>query len=146
MKPSANVSVFEFMAPRAARGFRRHTTLISQRRFHGRLKRPAFKLKVTEALTKDVGRALARLGPEDLEKLQVEIGDIVEVTGNGKRYARQCLRTRNCVARSASSWTDYQRECRLWDRRICFSADDNLAGTPARGPCSNPNYPGRSRS
>ena len=39
------------------------------------------KLKVTEALSKDVGRAYARMGPEDLEKLQVAIGDIVEVTG-----------------------------------------------------------------
>ncbi|MBM4286305.1 MAG: CDC48 family AAA ATPase [Deltaproteobacteria bacterium] len=41
----------------------------------------ALKLKVTEALGKDVGRAYARMGPEDLEKLQVAIGDIVEVTG-----------------------------------------------------------------
>jgi transitional endoplasmic reticulum ATPase len=39
------------------------------------------KLKVTEALAKDVGRAYARMGPEDLEKLQVAIGDIVEVVG-----------------------------------------------------------------
>ena len=41
----------------------------------------ALKLKVTEALSKDVGRAYARMGPEDLEKLQVAIGDIVEVVG-----------------------------------------------------------------
>jgi len=41
----------------------------------------AVKLKVTEALGKDVGRALARIGPEDLERLQVAIGDTVEVTG-----------------------------------------------------------------
>lgn len=40
-----------------------------------------FKLKVTEALGKDMGRAFARMGPEDLEKLQVAIGDIVEVAG-----------------------------------------------------------------
>ena len=39
------------------------------------------KLKVTEALSKDVGRAFARMGPEDLEKLEVAIGDIVKVTG-----------------------------------------------------------------
>jgi transitional endoplasmic reticulum ATPase len=39
------------------------------------------KLKVTEALSKDVGRAYARMGPEDLNKLQVAIGDIVEVVG-----------------------------------------------------------------
>ena len=30
---------------------------------------PRIKLKVTEALSKDVGRAYARMGPEDLEKL-----------------------------------------------------------------------------
>jgi transitional endoplasmic reticulum ATPase len=39
------------------------------------------KLKVAEALSKDVGRALARMGPEDLEKLGVAIGDLVEVAG-----------------------------------------------------------------
>jgi len=39
------------------------------------------KLKVTEAIGKDVGRALARIGPEDLERLQVAIGDTVEVEG-----------------------------------------------------------------
>ncbi len=46
------------------------------------------KLKVTEALGKDVGRAFARMGPEDLEKLQVAIGDIVEVTGKRKTVAK----------------------------------------------------------
>lgn len=45
----------------------------------------ALKLKVTEALSKDVGRAFARIGPEDLERLQVAIGDIVEIAG--KRQA-----------------------------------------------------------
>ncbi|MEK7685107.1 MAG: CDC48 family AAA ATPase [Verrucomicrobiota bacterium] len=40
-----------------------------------------FKLKVTEALGKDVGRALARIGPEDMERLQVAIGDTVAVAG-----------------------------------------------------------------
>ena len=40
-----------------------------------------FKLKVTEALSKDVGRGIARMGPEDLDKLQVAIGDPVEVAG-----------------------------------------------------------------
>ena len=37
--------------------------------------RPFVKLKVTEALTKDVGRALVRMGPEDIERLQAEIGE-----------------------------------------------------------------------
>ena len=39
------------------------------------------KLKVTEAIGKDVGRALARIGPEDLERLQAAVGDTVEVAG-----------------------------------------------------------------
>jgi transitional endoplasmic reticulum ATPase len=42
---------------------------------------PTRKLKVTEALSKDMGRAFARIGPEDLEKLDASTGDIVEVTG-----------------------------------------------------------------
>ncbi len=51
-------------------------------------KEPVLKRKVTEALTKDVGRAFARLGPEDLEKLQLEIGDIVEVAGKRKTVCK----------------------------------------------------------
>jgi transitional endoplasmic reticulum ATPase len=46
------------------------------------------KLKVTEALSKDVGRAYVRLGPEDLEKLQVAIGDIIEVAGKRKTVCK----------------------------------------------------------
>jgi transitional endoplasmic reticulum ATPase len=46
------------------------------------------KLKVTEALGKDVGRAFARIGPEDIEKLQVGIGDTVEVTGKRKTVCK----------------------------------------------------------
>jgi transitional endoplasmic reticulum ATPase len=42
------------------------------------------KLKVTEALSKDVGRSFARMGPEDLERLDVAIGDIVKVSGKRK--------------------------------------------------------------
>jgi len=39
------------------------------------------KLKVDEGMGKDVGRCFARIDPEDMEKLQVAIGDIVEVRG-----------------------------------------------------------------
>jgi len=42
---------------------------------------PTIKLKVTEALSKDMGRAYARMGPEDLEKVGAAIGDIVEIAG-----------------------------------------------------------------
>jgi transitional endoplasmic reticulum ATPase len=46
------------------------------------------KLKVTEALSKDVGRAYARMGPEDLEKLHLAIGDLVEVAGKRKTVCK----------------------------------------------------------
>jgi transitional endoplasmic reticulum ATPase len=48
----------------------------------------ALKLKVTEALNKDVGRAFVRMGPEDLERLQVAIGDIVEISGKRKTVCK----------------------------------------------------------
>ncbi|HYN77694.1 MAG TPA: CDC48 family AAA ATPase [Lamprocystis sp. (in: g-proteobacteria)] len=43
------------------------------------------RLKVTEALSKDVGRAFARMDPADMARLGVAIGDILEV--EGKRRA-----------------------------------------------------------
>ncbi len=46
------------------------------------------KLKVTEALGKDVGRALARIGPEDMEQLGVAIGDTVEILGKRKTVCK----------------------------------------------------------
>ena len=48
----------------------------------------ALKLKVTEALGKDVGRALARMGPEDLERLGVALGDTIEVVGKRKTVCK----------------------------------------------------------
>jgi transitional endoplasmic reticulum ATPase len=46
------------------------------------------KLKVTEALPKDTGRALARLDPADMARLSVQIGDIVEVSGKRKTVCK----------------------------------------------------------
>ena len=46
------------------------------------------KLRVTEALTKDVGRAFARMGPEDLERLRLAVGDTVEVEGKRKAICK----------------------------------------------------------
>lgn len=46
------------------------------------------KLKVSEALSKDVGRAYARMGPEDLARIGVEVGDIIEVTGKTKAVCK----------------------------------------------------------
>lgn len=39
------------------------------------------KLRVTETLAKDMGRAYARMDPQDLQRLGLAIGQVVEVTG-----------------------------------------------------------------
>ena len=49
---------------------------------------PVARLRVTEALAKDVGRAYARMGPEDLERLGIAIGDTVEVEGKKKAVCK----------------------------------------------------------
>src|SRR3989339_2123211 len=54
----------------------------------GKTDAATIKLKVTEALSKDMGRAFARMGPEDLERLNVAIGDIVEVEGKRKTVCK----------------------------------------------------------
>lgn len=46
------------------------------------------RLRVTEALTKDVGRAFARMGPEDMALLHIAIGDTVEVEGKRKAVCK----------------------------------------------------------
>ena len=45
-------------------------------------------LRVAEALPKDVGRGLVRLDPQDLERLEVSIGDVVEIAGKRLTVAR----------------------------------------------------------
>ncbi|MDP2940167.1 MAG: AAA family ATPase, partial [Candidatus Omnitrophota bacterium] len=40
-------------------------------------------LKVKESSPKDVGRAIARIDPEDMKELGLDVGDIIEI--NGKR-------------------------------------------------------------
>jgi transitional endoplasmic reticulum ATPase len=45
-------------------------------------------LRVAEALPKDVGRGLIRLDPQDLERLGVNIGDVVEIAGKRPTVAR----------------------------------------------------------
>lgn len=50
--------------------------------------KPTLQFRVTEALSKDVGRAFARLDPEDLEKVQAAIGDTVEVTGKRRTICK----------------------------------------------------------
>ena len=46
------------------------------------------KLRVSEALAKDLGRGLARLDPEDMTRLGVKVGDIVEIVGKRKTVCK----------------------------------------------------------
>ncbi|MFH0878501.1 MAG: CDC48 family AAA ATPase [Lentisphaerota bacterium] len=45
-------------------------------------------LKVKEALAKDVGRALARIDPEDMQSLGLEVGDIIVIEGKRQTPAK----------------------------------------------------------
>jgi transitional endoplasmic reticulum ATPase len=60
------------------------------------------KLKVTEALSKDVGHAFARMDPEDLKKLGLAIGDIVQVTGK-----------KNAVAKAMPAYKELRGQARI---------------------------------
>jgi len=50
--------------------------------------RPSLTLRVAEALSKDVGRALARMDPDDMKRLGVSIGDVVQLTGKRTSFAK----------------------------------------------------------
>lgn len=45
-------------------------------------------LKVKEALPKDVGRAIARIDPQDMHSLGMEVGEIIEIEGGRKTPAK----------------------------------------------------------
>ena len=45
-------------------------------------------LKVKEALSKDVGRGIARMDPKDIERLGCEVGDVVQIEGKRKTPAK----------------------------------------------------------
>lgn len=62
----------------------------------------AAKLKVSEAASKDVGRAIARLDPDTLRRLGLNIGDAVEVRGK-----------RATVCRAMPSFTDQRGQGRV---------------------------------
>jgi len=51
-------------------------------------KEPAIAFKVKEALPKDVGRAIARIDPDDMKILGLDVGDIVELYGKRKAPVR----------------------------------------------------------
>ena len=46
------------------------------------------QLKVKEALPKDVGRAIARIDPEDMKSLGLAVGQIVQIEGKRKTAAK----------------------------------------------------------
>ena len=46
------------------------------------------RLRVAEAATKDVGRALARVDPDDMRRLQLQTGDFVEIHGKSAAVAK----------------------------------------------------------
>ncbi len=46
------------------------------------------RLKITEGLGKDVGRALARMDPADIQDLGAQIGDIIEVIGSRRTVCK----------------------------------------------------------
>jgi len=45
-------------------------------------------LRVAEAKTKDVGRAIARIDPDDFKQVGVEVGDVIEIQGKRKTVAK----------------------------------------------------------
>lgn len=45
-------------------------------------------LRVAESRAKDVGRGIARIDPQDLEKLGAEVGDVIQVQGKRKTVAK----------------------------------------------------------
>ena len=48
----------------------------------------ALRLRVAEAATKDVGRAIARLDPDDLRRLGLQTGDVIEIRGKSIAVAK----------------------------------------------------------
>ena len=48
----------------------------------------ALTLKVSEALAKDVGRAIARLDPQDMARIGAEVGDIIQIVGKRPSVAK----------------------------------------------------------
>ncbi|MBI5188255.1 MAG: CDC48 family AAA ATPase [Nitrospirae bacterium] len=45
-------------------------------------------LRVKEALSKDAGRAIARIDPEDIKRIGAEVGEIIEITGKRQTPAK----------------------------------------------------------
>jgi transitional endoplasmic reticulum ATPase len=61
---------------------------ITTKQLSSNSKTDAIVLRVTEALTKDVGRGIARLDPQDMEKLGCAVGDIIYIEGKRTTVAK----------------------------------------------------------
>jgi len=48
----------------------------------------SLSLKVQEALTKDVGRVIARIDPEDMKRIDAQVGEIIQISGKRKTVAK----------------------------------------------------------
>ena len=48
----------------------------------------ALTLRVSEALSKDVGRGIARIDPKDMTRIGAEVGDIIQITGKRPTVAK----------------------------------------------------------
>ena len=68
---------------------------------HEALEKPEIKLILKEANPKDVGRGIVRVDPKDMEKIGVDVGDIVEITG--KRTSAVKLMPAHVVDRGKKS-------------------------------------------
>ena len=51
-------------------------------------KKETLTLKVSESLSKDVGRAIARIDPDDMKDIGVEVGEIIEIKGKKSTPAK----------------------------------------------------------
>jgi len=61
----------------------------SLKEYFGMNKKQGFiTFKVKEALPKDVGRAIARIDPKDMEGMEIEVGEIVVIEGKRKTPAK----------------------------------------------------------
>ena len=61
-----------------------------------------FRLKVAEAMSKDVGRTYARISPDNIARLGVAIGEVVEIAGKRRTVCKVMplhkeFRGRSCV-------------------------------------------------
>lgn len=68
------------------------------------------RLKVAEAMSRDAGRAYARISPEDMEQLGASFGDIVEVAGKRKTVCKVMPALKEARGKAAVQMDGVSRE------------------------------------